>query len=159
MNKPFVANPGLGWVHYNTMTPQGVQIWQGTMTLADGRRVSLQGTAIQGPGPLADGTHPSSKAAKIHKLLTKQHEDAGGDRWEFKIVEIGADGHPWTHLGQFTMPPFAGRKAGHLVDTCIGRLRVWPQSERQVGNRKVNNCIRFRLVTSKDGSGLVPKPM
>jgi len=172
--------PGLGWVFFNTMTPQGVGLWQGGLKLptdvkivaSDGKvvelkaghRVVLQATAIRGPaagpGPLDPAA--DKKTAKIHKALVKAHEDlvkahveAGGDRYEFKIMDPGSNpGDKWKHISAFVMPAF-GNKPAHVVDTAIGRLRSWKQAPRA----DIGACIRFRVLKDADGKSQNPMPM
>lgn len=146
MKKTFVANPGLGWIHKGDTTPQGCTFWQGEMTLhpiakEKPKRVALQGVAIQAP-------YDASKAD------LKAHAAAGGDRYEFKLVEIASKAGEWKHLGAFTLSPFGERKT-QIVDTPVGKLAFWLQAPRN----KSDWMIRTRIITDSNGVVHAARPM
>lgn len=137
MKQNFVANPGLFWLFHDKQATDTVGLWAGNGTLDTGQKVRVQALAIN------------------------ESKDNGGKRYEFKVLNVDKKhGEMWEHLDSFQMPAFGKTSSGHVVNTKLGKLRVWRQMPViKPDGRKVAACIRMRILRSTNGDSTAPAPI
>jgi len=132
----FVANPGLGWLFFDKQATDTVGFWAGNMTLDSGQKVRVQATAINEPG--------------------NRHYDV-----KVMNVDSKVEDPMWKTLATFEMPAFGKSTAAKVVDTDIGRLKLWRQMPvTKADGRQVAACIRIRQLRRSSGAAVnSPKPL